>query len=76
LDSRKQGERVVFIVDSGASMVEPERGDLPGYERVKSELVAMVEQLSPGTFFNIIVFERDTDLYAPRMVVATQDNTA
>ena len=73
---KKQGERVVFIVDSGASMVEPERGDLPGYERVKSELVAMVEQLSPGTFFNIIVFERDTDLYAPRMVVATQDNTA
>ncbi|WP_221033048.1 hypothetical protein [Actomonas aquatica] len=73
---KKQGERVCFIVDAGASMVEPERGDLPGYERVKAELVAMVEGLSPGTFFNIVVFERGVDLYAPRMVVATRDNTS
>ena len=73
---KKQGERVCFIVDAGASMVEPERGDLPGYERVKAELVKMVEGLSPGTFFNIVVFEREVDLYAPRMVVATQDNTS
>lgn len=73
---KKQGERVVFIVDAGASMVQPERGDLPGYDRVKNELVTMIEGLSPGTFFNIIVFERAVDLYAPRMVVATQDNTS
>ena len=73
---KKQGERVVFIVDAGASMVEPERGDLPGYERVKAELVRMVDGLSPGTFFNIIVFERAVDVYAPRMVVATADNTS
>jgi hypothetical protein len=73
---KKQGERVMFIVDGGASMVEPERGDLPGYDRVKQELVAMIDGLSPGTFFNIIVFGRDIDLYAPRMVVATADNTA
>lgn len=73
---KKQGERVVFIVDVGASMVEPERGDLPGYDRVKSELVAMIEGLSPGTFFNIIVFSRAIDIYAPRMVVATADNTS
>lgn len=73
---KKQGERVVFLVDGGASMVEPERGDLPGYDRVKQELVAMIERLSPGTFFNIIVFERSLDVYAPRMVVATEDNTS
>lgn len=73
---KKQGERVVFIVDAGASMVEPERGDLPGYDRVKQELAGMVERLSPGTFFNIIVFSRHIDLYAPRMVVATADNTS
>ncbi len=73
---KKQGERVVFLVDGGASMVEPERGDLPGYDRVKAELVAMVERLSPGTFFNIIVFGRSLDVYAPRMVVATADNTS
>ena len=34
----KQGERVVFIVDAGASMVEEKRGDFPGYDRVKAEL--------------------------------------
>ena len=73
---KKQGERVVFIVDAGASMVEPERGDIPGYDRVKKELVGMIELLSPGTFFNIIVFGRAIDLYAPRMVVATADNTS
>ena len=31
----KSGERVVFIVDAGASMIEPERGDFIGYYRVK-----------------------------------------
>jgi hypothetical protein len=73
---KKQGERVAFIVDAGASMVTPERGDLPGYDRVKQELVTMIERLSPGTFFNIIVFERGVDVYAPQMVVATADNTS
>ena len=73
---KKQGERVVFMVDAGASMVEPERGDIPGYDRVKAELVGMIERLSPGTFFNIIVFSRHIDLYAPRMVVATANNTS
>jgi len=73
---KKQGERVVFLIDGGASMVEPERGDLPGYDRVKQELIAMVERLSPGTFFNIIVFERGLDVYAPNLVVATADNTS
>lgn len=72
---KKQGERVVFIVDAGASMVAPERGDLPGYDRVKLELVALISSLSPGTLFNIVVFERAVDVFAPAPVVATADNT-
>lgn len=72
---QKQGERVVFIVDAGASMVAPERGDLPGYERVKAELVAMISGLSPGTLFNVVVFERAVDVFAPAPIVATSDNT-
>ena len=71
---KKQGERVAFIVDAGASMVEPERGDLRGYERVKTELIKMVDKLSPGTLFNVIVFQRAVDVYAPAMVVATADH--
>lgn len=73
---RKQGERVVFVIDAGASMVEPQRGDLPGYERVKRELVGMIDGLSPGTFFNVIVFERGVDVFEPRLVVATPENKA
>lgn len=72
----KQGERVVFIVDAGAWMVEPERGDLPGYDRVKAELVGMVQGLSPGTFFNVLVYERGLDVYREELVVATNDNKA
>lgn len=72
----KKGERVVFIVDAGASMVEPERGDLPGYDRVKAELIGMIDGLSPGTFFNVIVFERGVNTFKPELVVATQDNKA
>jgi hypothetical protein len=41
---------------------------------VKTELVGMVDGLSPGTFFNIIVFERDVDVFQAELVVATQDN--
>ena len=72
----KQGERVVFIVDAGAWMVEPERGDLPGYDRVKAELVGMVDGLSSGTFFNVLVYERGLDVYREDLVVATNDNKA
>lgn len=71
---RKSGERVVFIVDATASMVEPERGDFPGYDRVKAELVGMVDSLSPGTFFNVIVFQRGVDVYRDELVVATNEN--
>jgi hypothetical protein len=71
---QKSGERVVFIVDAGASMVEPERGDFPGYDRVKAELVGMVDGLSPGTFFNVIVFQRGVDVYRNELVVATNEN--
>ena len=36
----------------------------------------MVDGLSPGTFFNIVVFERQVDVYLPELRVATQDNKA
>lgn len=70
----KSGERVVFIVDAGASMIEPERGDFIGYDRVKEELAGMVDGLSPGTFFNVIVFQRGVDVYRHELVVATTEN--
>lgn len=70
---QKGGERLVFIIDAGSSMVQPQRGDYPGYERVKSELAKLVGNLSPSTLFNVLVFERAVDAFDTRLIPASLD---
>lgn len=68
---KKGGRKIVFVVDAGSSMVRPQRGDYPGYERVKSELAKMVGNLAPGTLFNVLVFERSVDAFDKKLVPAS-----
>jgi von Willebrand factor type A domain len=64
------GERIAFVVDLSRSMVEDDKGGLNGINVLKSELKGMVEKLNDGTFFNLIFFDSDVDIFKPKLVVA------
>lgn len=68
-----RGERIAFLVDVSLSMLEDEKGGIPGYEAVKTELAKMVNKLSDGTFFNVIMFGNDVDIFRPKMILASPD---
>lgn len=68
------GENIVFVIDVTRSMLEPERGDVKGFNRVKEEIGKMVDGLNPGTLFNIYAYERGMDVFRPQPVPATTDN--
>ena len=64
------GERIAFIVDLSRSMVEDDKGGLNGIDVLKNELKKMVEKLNDGTFFNMIFFDDNVDVFKPKLVVA------
>ncbi len=64
------GERIAFIIDLSRSMVEDEKGGLNGINVLKTELKKMVENLNDGTFFNLIFFDDNVDIFKPKLVVA------
>lgn len=71
---KDNGENVAFILDTAKSMVEKERGDVWGYDVVKKEITEMIQNLKPGTLFNIYAFDDNLEMYRPEPVAATADN--
>jgi len=70
---RDRSERIAFLVDVSLSMLEDERGGVWGYERLKQEIIRMINGLSEGTFFNIIIFATHVDTFLPKLKVATPE---
>jgi hypothetical protein len=53
---RATGERIAICVDVSVSMVEDERGGIPGFLRVKQRVNEVIDALAEGTLFNVIAF--------------------
>jgi hypothetical protein len=51
-----EGTNVYFVVDLSDSMLEQERGGIPGFAAVKANLKQMVQSLDEGTRFNIVAY--------------------
>ncbi len=51
-----RGERIGVLVDVSVSMVEEERGGIPGFSRVKARVGEVVDALREGTLFTVIAF--------------------
>lgn len=67
---KSQAERIAIVVDASVSMIEDERGGLPGYKAVKDELDIIFRSLQPGTFLSFFVFASEVVQLAdqPRLV--------
>ncbi|MEI6148369.1 MAG: hypothetical protein WCS01_04675, partial [bacterium] len=69
-----RGDKIAILVDVSVSMVEDEKGGARGYQRVRDRLGKVVDALSEGALFNIIVFADAASAYQTNMVVANDDN--
>ena len=56
-----RGERIGVLVDVSISMVEDERGGIPGFSRVKARVGGVVDALREGTLFTVIAFADGCD---------------
>ncbi len=69
-----RGERIAFLIDISLSMLEDDKGGEPGFEKLKEEISDMIDRLSPGTFFNLVLFGTGVDLFEQRMILASDAN--
>jgi hypothetical protein len=69
-----RGERIAFLIDISLSMVEDDKGGEDGFRQLKIEIADMISGLNPGTFFNLILFGNQVDLFEQQMVLASDDN--
>ncbi|MCC6355536.1 MAG: hypothetical protein IT577_16730 [Verrucomicrobiae bacterium] len=69
-----RGERIAFLIDISLSMVEDDKGGEAGFKQLKTEIADMIDGLNPGTFFNLILFGNQVDLFEQQMVLASDEN--
>ena len=69
-----KGERIVILVDVSVSMIEEEKGGPKGYQRVKERIGKVIDALTEGSMFNVIVFADAASIWEKEMQVATEDN--
>lgn len=69
------GERIMFIIDATDYMLEDQKGGIPAYNIIKQDVSRMVDELSPGTLFNIMFYRGSSvQAYSPTMLPATREN--
>lgn len=74
---RDQGERILFVIDAGRNMVVDAKGGLHSYNAIKEEIIRLTGELSPGTVFNVLLFESTSnrvERFNSEMLAATPDN--
>lgn len=68
---KTRAERVLFVVEASRRMVLDKKGGLNSYRVIKDEISGMVENLSAGTLFNVMLFQDGrVKLFRPRLVAA------
>ncbi|MGB0373137.1 MAG: hypothetical protein ACPGN3_17550 [Opitutales bacterium] len=73
---KSKGERIVVIVDIASSMLEQQRGDIPGFTRVKAKVDEVIDSLNSATLFNMMVFSQGLDVMSGDLVLANGENKA
>jgi len=68
-----KGERIAILVDVSISMVEPEKGGVVGYMRVKERVNDVISSLKDGTLFNVIAFADGCSCMESKMVFASNE---
>ncbi len=68
---RGRGDKVALLVDVSTSMVEEQMGGVEGYMKVKSRVGKVIDALSEGAIFNVIVFGDASDAFFKKLEIAS-----
>ena len=60
---KSKAERVLFAIDASKDMLVDKKGGLNSYRAIKEEITSMVENLSTGTLFNVVFFQKGKLLF-------------
>jgi hypothetical protein len=55
---KTRAERILFMIDANREMVTDAKGGLNSYKIIKDEITDMVDNLSAGTLFNVMITDR------------------
>lgn len=69
-----RGERIVIIMDVAGSMLHENRGDIPGFQRVKEQVIDVIDGLNSATLFNLVIFANGVDVMSSNLVLANREN--
>ena len=71
---KTRAERILFVIDTHAQMVNDKKGGLNSYQVIKDEITDMVGNLSAGTLFNVMLHDRTkTVFFKPQLISAGAD---
>jgi len=66
-----EAERILFAIDASPGMVTDEKGGLNSYRVIKEEITSMVDNLSVGTLFNVMLYDRNrVRMFKPKLQTA------
>ena len=69
-----RGQRIAILADVSVSMVEEEKGGPAGYARVRQRVEQVIDALSEGSLFNVIVFADSAATFEKNLVIASPEN--
>lgn len=71
---KSKAERFLVLIDANRRMVADDKGGLNSYKAIKDEVATVVGKFSPGTLFNVILFDKGNVLYfKPKLVPANTE---
>ncbi|WOO43216.1 hypothetical protein [Rubellicoccus peritrichatus] len=72
---KSSGERIMIVVDASKYMLEDQKGGIPAYKIIKDEVAQIVQNLSPGTLFNVMFYNGgNVEAFSQVMMPATPQN--
>jgi len=71
---KSKAERFLVLIDANRRMVADNKGGLNSYQVIKNEVANVIQKFSPGTLFNVVLFDKGNALYfKPKLVSASSD---
>ena len=71
---KSKAERFLVLIDANRRMVSDDKGGLNSYRIIKDEVANVIKNFSPGTLFNVILFDRNKVLYFnPKLIPASTE---
>ncbi len=71
---KSKAERILIVIDVGRQMLTDAKGGVASYRVIKNEITDLVDNLSAGTLFNVMLYDhKNVMLFKKKLVSAGDD---